>query len=478
MRPAFLGKTKGQRQAGLSMIEALLALTISTIFLVEIFSLVSSIREIAIDIGLTGEATKIAMDNLRHLDSMLKNNFMATSSPSIEAPLPFMAGTQISDITPCRRSAMSSVSWSKMFSKSTAKVLVSRLIGSMEMLQKLGNDCGGNDFLSKITTSSPFAISSTEFQFDVSLTGVDVYRSYSFIPAISENPEAPDLFVIDTNENPQIVSFLDIGHGLNNLDAANSFIFAAQNSSTSQLAVIDIHDPRQPFLVTSSTLPAVTGSRPQGWSIYYFDQKVYIGTRRTAGHEFHVYDVSNPAHPVWLGSREVNHNINSITVRSTTAYLATSGNIRDLIVLDVSDPRNITQKAVLDLPGSEDGKSLFVVGNTLYLGRFKTSNNSPNHDFYALDISDVPLGGNISLLGFYNVRADVNALRVFGPYAFLATSDPLREFVVLDVSSSTSIFSPKSLDFSSKATGLDYENASLVISTFNLPLIYQTQLSP
>lgn len=461
---------------GFSLVEALISLAVALVFFVAAFEMMFAIRNTVLSTNLFQEAEIYAKNNLYNASQLLLKNFYATTSSEVISPMPFIAHVQINDITQCRRVIESRVAWGTDASNKIHEVTFSSLIGSFDALKFLGNDCGGNDFANSVATSTPLSGTPLFLGSEIKLTGVDIFNHKAYASAISSNNFASDLFVVGVDENFHTISSLDFGVGVNNLDVASGYVFAAQNSSTSQFAIVDVRNPASPFLLASTTLPGVSGSRPQGWSVYYYDSKIYIGTRRTAGNEFHIYDVSNPANPVWLGSREMNHNINAIVVRDGIAYLATSGNTKDVIVLDVHNPTNIVEKASLDLPGSEDGKSLYLLGNVLYLGRFKSLNNSGHHEFYALDISNMSTRGVLSILGFYDTHADVNAIKVFGKYAFLGISDTEHEFSIINIASSSAIGFVNDINFSAKITGIDYESGVLTATSFDSGELYQIQL--
>lgn len=491
-------KSASAGTSGISVIEAILALAIAALIFTESLGLLSFIREGALDAKLSEEAALFAAENLRVAERKLKENFFTTDQELLESgflayalPEPFTTSVKISDVTPCRRKIESTAEWQTDTRVFPRKISFSGLAGSPSILGKLGGDCGGNDSAGEIGTSTILQTMPTMSWPDVSATGVDIFRSFAFVSAISARNDEPDLIVIkpakSSGQSPQIVSYLDIGlsgttqSGFNALDAAavqnQNYIFAAQNSTSSQLVVVNVENTPAPFLVASSTLPGVAGVRPEGRSIFFYDSKIYIGTKRTAGHEFHVFDVSNPTAPVWLGSREVNHNINAISVRGGFAFLATSGNIRDLIILNVSNPAQISQVAAVDLPGNEDGKSLYLIGNTLLLGRFKSIAGSGHHDFYALDISKIKSGGEISILGYYDVNADINSIKIAGHYAYLGTSATASEFSILNIASSTKITKAASLNLTSKIPGIDFENGIFSVVTSAAPGFLNIEIS-
>jgi len=121
----------------------------------------------------------------------------------------------------------------------------------------------------------------------------------------------------------------------------------------------------------------------------------------------------------------------------------------------------------------------------IYLGRFKSLTNSGHKDFYALDISQIPQAppaDTIRILGSYDIHTDVNSIRVVGSYAFLSTSEPNRELTILKTapitSTSTSITAATTVNLPGKATGIDYENGTLIIPVFDTSEIYRLKLTP
>ena len=80
-------------------------------------------------------------------------------------------------------------------------------------------------------------------------------------------------------------------------------------------------------------------------SLFSYDSKVYVGTKELQAMSF-MYMIFFDSVLSWEGI-EVNHNINDIEIHNNFAFLATSGNIRDLIVLDISNSSHITQAAVI-----------------------------------------------------------------------------------------------------------------------------------
>ncbi len=207
--------------------------------------------------------------------------------------------------------------------------------------------------------------------------------------------------------------------------------------------------------MSTSTLPGVTGSFPQGRSILYYDKKLYIGTHRTAGHEFHVYDASNPEQIRWLGSLELNHNINDIAIYGKYAFLATSGNIHDVIILDISKSIPV-RLSNIDIAGNEDALTLSVLGKFLFIGKAK-ARDSNHPEFTIFDISDPYTP---QLAGGFSLNETILSLTATGQTAYISTN--ASKLYVLDLKDLSQPKILQSFMLTNPISWLDYENQHIV----------------
>lgn len=335
---------------------------------------------------------------------------------------------------------------------------------------KFGKDCGGYPDIS--FDSSLRVIHTIELGY---LAGsVDLFKDTAYVGLRSMIESDPDMAQISLDD--YTVSFLSADSAINRIDVVGNFLFAAHNSSTTQVSSLMTNSRFEPGGFATSSLPGVAGVRPEGVSIFYSDSKIFVGTKRTAGHEFHIFDVSNPLHPTWLGSREINHNINDIFVKDNLAFLATSGNLRDLIVLDICDPTNIRQVAEIDLVGNEDGKSVFVAGNYIFLGRYKSTvsiRDELNFIEYELDAN-----GNFidaRLVDSIFTRSDINAISYFDQFVIVGTSSALGELQVFRIVNRKKFEEMFTLDLPDSITDLDYQNDILAVTAGSKLLILKNE---
>ncbi len=463
------------------------------------------------DTRASAEALKIAQRMLEEGMQKGRNNYDSVDSVSgaediyttrLDVP---MAGT-----AQCSKELVSRVTWQAENGR-TLKAELSSNLSNIPLMIALTGDCETDKGPDGWT--QPNTLVSRELKKDLSLgdnptvnsdagtpaTDIDVLESYVYMTA---NSNKDNFFILDgtnllTQVIPPIKSSFKLSTNLTGIDVAKIdnkiYAFIGNDSRSGQLQVIEVTNPTSPawLLSSSSTFPTLTagltcpGSNcPGARSIFYYNKKVFLGTQYlsafspTQNHEFFIYDVSTPSNPVFLGSYNVNHNINDIVVKGNYAYLATSGNVEELIVLDISNPANINQVGSFDAKNSDgvandkDGTNLFVMGNKLYLGREAVNKNKPKErDFFIIDITN-PLNPeeitSVNLQDLSNVSfqsgTKITGIRVVGKYAFVTMNASGSGFGVLDVSNLPSIGLVSAFNFSNYTTGVDYENGFIFTS--------------
>ncbi len=253
-----------------------------------------------------------------------------------------------------------------------------------------------------------------------------------------------------------------------------------QNYHCAQLHIIEVSSSTN-LTVASTTLlklPNVTGtSGAIGNSIFYKSGLVYLGlTKSTTSQELNIIDVHDPRAPHWIGGFEVGATVNAIKVVGTKAYLATTDNTRELMVLDVSNPVSPTLLSTYDATGQLNagyGQSFSLVGDTLYFGRSYVG-NAP--EFLVLDASSSlstpdPIGARDvgpNLANPFTINAIVtrDSLTLLaggspstgGKVYFLNTSDPST---IVDTASALI------LPNNSLGSGMDCEGNDVFVSSNN-----------
>lgn len=420
---------------GVITLELLIALVLLLATVIAVVHLVIYCQNMAVDTITNHEALQLARNNLEEIKGLSAENFNAINNSSNVVSNIYNLENSVQDFQ-CEKLVTSLVKWEQN-SLRPKQVSASTILENVEELNSLGLDC--NKDLTNIKWNNFILDSGFNFlPVTASATSIDIIDNLAFISVIDTIAANPDLYILSLNdiENIAVLYSLNTGIGINSIDAVKIlnkyYAYIAQNSTTYQFQVVEFNSNLlyPPVLMAGISLPGVTptGSYPQGRTIFYYNGLVYIGVHRTAGKELQIYSVqNNPVSPIWKGSLEINHNVNDLYIRKQKiegldkilVFMATSGNADDLMVIDATDATNLIKftSAYLDLPGNEDGKSLYISGNKLFLGRYKSTTQSHN-DFYVLDISHPEVGvtieasANLGMSDITNIIASGNRIAV------------------------------------------------------------------
>jgi hypothetical protein len=304
---------------------------------------------------------------------------------------------------------------------------------------------------------------------------------------------------LGNSTNFSITPYTDGGNKqLNAIDVAKigtrRYAFVARNDTAAQFQVIDITTPGTYTTSATKTLGGTTppsGSFPQGWRVFYFDNKAYITTRETSGYEFHIFDVSTPLSPSEVGTgMEINGTVNAFFVTRVNiggvvyklAFLATDRSANEVMVLNVTNPSSLSMINSINIPTVNDALAIQMLGNKLYVGRQNTT-GSGNAELLVYTVTYSTSGGNPTV-SFTSVGSggetgsDITYMRVTNTLTFVGNPSPTVEFSVWNTANPASAISrvdTSPLSVSNKVTGVEYESPYVyVISQANdsLQILY------
>lgn len=485
---------------GAMTLELLLAFAIFTLNITAVILVINGSQSVSIDTETSTEALAKANTALEEIRVNSLENFSSTKnteSTETSGSLVFTKNIYIADQTHCRKLATSKVSWTTPPARPQKVELQALLLDKRENIA-LGGDCPNDVSLKNWDSVQTFAS-------DVLPVGqpttLDVLDKIAYIGT----DQAPFFQIINTEiiTEGQTMGLLtpfnnsfDLGAEPNHVDVVKltdptgvekTYAFFAMNTLNKQLKVVDVTDINSPTLVASKSLSTcVTGSAPQGWRLFVYQNKLYLATRFTAGPEFHIFDISNPINPAEIGNGicngyELGSTVERIAIEEQKisaskyvfAYLATDQDSRELRVLDATNPSSINEvpTASQDLPGIQDGESLYISGSKLYFGRRSTP---PGPDLYVFDITD-PLAG-LPTMGSADIGTSVLGIKIVGPLAFLATTRAGKQIQVWNVVDPSNMYVLE--EFNSGyivGNGFDYSNDFIYTtlqSSPNLKILY------
>jgi len=318
----------------------------------------------------------------------------------------FAAATSATDIIvngATEQAASSSVRYSNEFGRSTCT------IGSMLDFSKI-----------KLYTNNSIDIGNG------SGTSVIARNGFIYETVNSSTQSSPDFFIIDTSIPmvPKLVSSLNTGPGLADIAVAGHYVYVANESSISQLQIIDIEDRSHPVVSASLKLPLPQASTtlPHAVSISYNNGLIFLGTVKWSGNEFNIIDVTNPPSPVYLGGFDTDTIVNDVYVALPYAYVA-DADADQMRVLNISDPKHIDFVSGFSPAGSSvlEGK-VFSVESTdtlLYFGRDGGGFDNPSYfKLSTFNLSQDPLA--LHPIHGIDVPGGVYGIVVSSGYVFLA----------------------------------------------------------
>ncbi len=270
-------------------------------------------------------------------------------------------------------------------------------------------------------------------------TDIEARNGVAYLTADSTSSTAMDFFIVNANDasSLRIMSSLNTGPGINAIEIAGPYAFAAQASSVSQLQIIDMHDRTAPQLISQLRLPlpTPTTTAPFAVSVFYSKGFIYLGTAKWSGPELAVIDVSNINNPSVVGTFETNTVINDIYVRGDKAYLATADE-QQMMILDVSDKSNPLLEDSFSSSGwqTQTGKTLEYFEGILGFGRTVGGFNvTANHEVFTFSSTTQSYASK-------DIPGGVYGLLVRSQHVFLLTHFPDHEFQVWDPVFSKLIF--------------------------------------
>jgi Tfp pilus assembly protein PilV len=472
-----------KRMRGMSTLEIVIAFAILTISLTALVSVVFGNQSVSVDTETNTEALGKARALIEKERALAAADFLSASSTATTTEqsqgLSYDESVTIYDITECKKQAKINVDWATTTLR-MQHIELTTFLTSTAIALGLGGDC---------PVDGPTGWQPPQelgFWNSIAATGLDVYKKVVYLSLKKTNPlSSDDLAILNASSYPPVVlktTDIDNNPGFNAIDVASStdghiYAYIANNlTGFGELQIIDVTNPASPVRISSTTLPFASTAVAR--SIYYYDMRIYIGTQYLAcvscapekNNELHIYDVSNPALPVWKASIKVNRNVNEIFVINHIGYFATgagSGSNTPFYIYDLN-PNSSTYLQKLGsfaTAGSEQGTSVYVIGNTAYLGLERTPSSRP--DFFKLNISkpnsiSISASANLSL----NPSSAVTGIRIVGNLAFIGVSDPNTGFEVRDINNLGTVYGGP-FNFQQNTSDIDYENNIIYLSALS-----------
>ncbi|HSX07131.1 MAG TPA: hypothetical protein VLG92_05425 [Candidatus Saccharimonadia bacterium] len=287
------------------------------------------------------------------------------------------------------------------------------------------------------------------------IAGYKVATSGSYAYLVRNSATGPNFFVINisTPTSPTVVGTLTLAGTPTNIAISGNYAYISNGSNSAELQIVSIASPTTPTLSGSYD---AAGSA-DGLGVYVVGTTVYLSRGANSGSdEFVIVNAANPASPVRIGGYSLNVNMHEVYVSGTTAYVATDSDTQEVLVLNVSVPGLIVLGTSLNLSGATNATTIAGYGTTIVVGQGTILYTLNNASALAPTVS-----GSITLPGTIN-DLDVDATH---NYVFTGTSYASGELQVVNVATiaSPTLLSSVNMTGSISLTGVAYSATQNVV---------------
>jgi Tfp pilus assembly protein PilV len=278
-------KIKTQFNKGFSTLEILLAFAILILAITAVIGIGFGNQSITVDAETNTEALNKAQSILEDARASTTMDYFSIVSKSFPTDSIYTKDLIVNDLTPCKKQATSTVSWD--IGGRTQTIELGTFLTDVAGTLALGGDCDTEPSTSwddPISYGFSDPIHNGSEAYDVDVIKRNEFR-YALLATKAMNNK-PTLWILDVTNpeiTPPIIGSYTSDDDYIDLDSAGNFVYIATASSTAQLQIIDITNLSNPTFVKGIKLPGVAGSDPGGISIYYYEDKVYVGTKTDCG---------------------------------------------------------------------------------------------------------------------------------------------------------------------------------------------------
>ena len=441
-------------QAGFSLIEALLAITVFGMLVVGLGGAIIYGRSSAAGSGYHQQATMLAEEGLeaaRNIGDASFANLTAgtyglaqsggqwTFSGSSDTTGIFTRQVTIASVDSNRRTITSTVTWSQYGGTTGSVTLTSRLTNWAAVTAALPS------WSNAVLAGSADATGTSDG------TKVDTSGNYAYIV---RNTTTSNFVVVNisTPTAPTIVSTSTFTGTPTNIAVSGSFAYVTTSTAADSLEVINISNPAAPTLAKAVSLTGSVGAN----GVYISGNFAYVvrpSSTTTGANEFNVINITTPTSPTVSGGYNNNIAMNEVYVSGNFAYVATSSTTQEMLVINITTPSSPTLAATYNPATTLTALTVTGFGNTVFLGMSTT-----------LDAINITTPTSPTRLGTFTAGGTIEDLDVdsTGTYAFVGTNATAGEFQVVNVATPATMTAVKTVDIpgtTSTLFGLSYDSS-------------------
>lgn len=250
---------------------------------------------------------------------------------------------------------------------------------------------------------------------------VDTVGSYAYL--VRNSATGPNFFVINisTPTAPTVAGTLTLAGTPTNISVSGNYAYVSNAGDTTELQIVNISNPASPTLAGTYN----ASGNGNGLSVFTVGTTAYLSRAANgASDEFVIVNASNPASPTRTGGYALNVSMNEVFVSGSVAYVATSSDTQELLVINMVFPSTLSLGTAVNLPGTTDAATVSGYGTTIVVGQGAIL-YSGNFSTPLIPV----LGASVTLPGtIYDIDASAT-----NNYAFAGVNATSGEFQVVNV---------------------------------------------
>jgi hypothetical protein len=188
----------------------------------------------------------------------------------------------------------------------------------------------------------------------------------------TEGSATKEFYVIDVSNylNPTIKGSVSIGNDVNGVQVVGHYAYLASDVDGKEMVIVNVTTSTSPVVVSRTDVPG-----PQHAEVVWYDantDRAYVGRQTNAGvntPEVAVYDVTNKAAPVLVGSMEVPVDVNTLITVGNLLFVMTLGDI-EFRAYVATDPADLRYYGGIDFPVGDEPRGVKYYNNIFYVAIF------------------------------------------------------------------------------------------------------------
>ncbi len=294
---------------------------------------------------------------------------------------------------------------------------------------------------------------------------IDKYYSGSntYALVVRDTSAQPELSVVDVSNPASIIEVgaVELSAAANSVAVVGNYAAIASANNTAELQVVDLSSPSAPVLVGSLNLTSNTDAV----SIAGTGTTVFLGRNFGADPEIYAISIATPSAPSTLSTLNLAESATNLALAQANQYLyvTTPNNSLELAIVDMSNSSSIALLGSYNGSGNADGTGVAAFSTTAALGRSDGA-------FEIIDVSTPSAPTLIS--SALDVGNQINdlAMGVGDIYVMVASETTGTPTMIVDISDPTTPTLLGSVAMAGNTTGIiwDYDlNRTLVAGTDN-----------